>query len=310
MRRSLARLVLTAGFAGALTLVATAGTQAASRSGVIFLPDGFSPEGVATGAGNSVYVGSLADGDIWRGDLRTGQGEILADAPKGRIAVGLKVSQRTRQVFVAGGGAGQAYVYDARSGADLGAITLTSGPSFVNDVALTSGGAWFTDSLQPQLYFLPVAPDGSLGSVRTLPLTGPAAEIVAPFNLNGIAASPDGSKLVVAHSGLAALMAVDPVSGQSQTIDLGGASVPNADGILLDGPRLWVVQNFVNQVSEIRMAPDYRSGTVESVRTDPDFRIPTTIARQGNTLVAVNARFDLGIPGPADAEYQLVLFDR
>ncbi len=36
----------------------------------------------------------------------------------------------------------------------------------------------------------------------------------------------------------------DPLTGASQEIDLGTESVTNGDGILLDGKRLWVVQNF------------------------------------------------------------------
>ena len=296
---------------GALALGSGVTAQAAPRADVIPLPDGFSPEGVASGSGNSVYVGSLRDGDVVRADLRSGKVDRVVDAPVGRQAVGLKASQRTGQLFVAGAQAGKAYVYDTKTGQDLGDITLTSNPdTFINDVALTKDGAWFTDSRQPQLYFLPVGPDGSLGSVETLALSGPAADTSGQFNLNGIAASPDGSRIVVAHSALASLMLVDPDTGESTTIDLGGDAVPNADGILLDGKRLWVVQNFLNQVSEIRLSPQFGSGTVASVTSDPDFRIPTTVARSGNTLVAVNARFDLGIPGPGDAEYELVLFSR
>lgn len=281
------------------------------RPDVIALPAGFSPEGVADGAGNQVFVGSLRDGDIWRGDLRTGKGGILVDAPGGRIAVGLKVDQPRQRIFVAGGPVGKLFVYDSRTGADLGALTLTDqADTFINDVALTRGGAWLTDSRQPVLYFVPFGRGGSLGPVQTLELTGPAADTTGAFNLNGIAVSRDGSVLVVAHSGRSELITVDPRTGTSTTIDLGGATVPNADGILLDGRRLWVVQNFSNQVSQVRLAPDYRSGKIVSVLTSPALRIPTTIARQGGRLVVVNARFDLGIPGPADADYELVVLRR
>ena len=99
-----------------------------------------------------------------------------------------------------------------------------------------------------------------------------------------------------------------PVTGGSETIDLGGESVTNADGILLDGPRLWVVQNRLNQVAEIRLSPDYSSGAVVATRTDGDFDVPTTIARHGNSLAAVNARF--GTPPTPDTQYDIVVIRR
>ena len=40
----------------------------------IDLPAGFFPEGIESGRGTSVFVGSLFDGAIWRGDVRTGSG--------------------------------------------------------------------------------------------------------------------------------------------------------------------------------------------------------------------------------------------
>jgi hypothetical protein len=46
----------------------------------------------------------------------------------------------------------------------------------------------------------------------------------------------------------------------------------------------------------IRLSPDYTAGGLACFITSPDFRIPTTIARHGNTLYAVNARFDVAPP--------------
>jgi len=300
-----AGLLLTLGLSG------VGAAQADADPGVIPLPAGFSPEGVAIGSGTQVFAGSLRDGDVWRGDLRTGQGRVFIDAPASRTAVGLKVDLPGGRIFVAGGGFGKAFVYDNRTGADLGALTLTTqADTFINDVTLTRDGAWFTDSRQPSLYFVPFGPGKSLGPVQTLALSGPAADTSGAFNLNGIASSRNGSTLVVVHSARSELIAVDPRSGASTAIDLGGASVPNGDGILLEGRRLWVVQNFSNQVSQVRLSPDFSSGKVVAVLTSPDLRIPTTIARQGDRLVVVNARFDLGIPGPADAAYELVVLRR
>ena len=77
------------------------------------------------------------------GDLRTGQVEQFIDAPPGRMAVGLKADVRHGFLFVAGGFTGQAYVYDLETGAELAMFHLGG---LINDVALTSDAAWFTDS--------------------------------------------------------------------------------------------------------------------------------------------------------------------
>ncbi|CAN0284654.1 unnamed protein product, partial [Ectocarpus sp. 13 AM-2016] len=50
--------------------------SASSRLYVIDLPTGFSPEGITSGAGWIAFVGSLVDGNIWKGDLKTGEGEV------------------------------------------------------------------------------------------------------------------------------------------------------------------------------------------------------------------------------------------
>ena len=102
---------------------------------------------------------------------------------------------------------------------------------------------------------------------RTLQLSGPAADTSADFNNNGIQATPDGKTLIVAHSGQGALNTVDPATGASHTI--AGVSVPSVDGILLKGGQLFAVQNFLNQIAEVRLSPDLTSGTVERGHHQP-----------------------------------------
>jgi sugar lactone lactonase YvrE len=140
-----------------------------------------------------------------------------------------------------------------------------------------------------------------------LTLSGPAADLTGQFNLNGIASSHDGSTLIVAHTANASLYTVDPETGASALI--AGVSVPNVDGILLDGSRLWAVQNFDNKISEIRLGRDLRSGVIEKVITSSRFEVPTTVARHGNSLAVVNAKFDTGFP-PTATQYEAVIVNR
>jgi hypothetical protein len=48
---------------------------------------------------------------------------VLVAGQAGRSAIGIKVDRRNR-LFVAGGATGQAFVYDARTGADLASYQL------------------------------------------------------------------------------------------------------------------------------------------------------------------------------------------
>ena len=150
-------------------LVVTTAAAARPFPTELALPTGFQPEGIAIGHGHTFFVGSIPTGQIWRGDLRTGQGAVLPLTPPGRAATGMKVDHRGR-LFVAGAGTGQGYVYDARTGAPLATFQLAPAGQFINDVVVTRDAAWFTNSSQPELYRLAIARDGTLGGVTTVPL--------------------------------------------------------------------------------------------------------------------------------------------
>jgi sugar lactone lactonase YvrE len=277
--------------------------------GLIVLPGATSAEGIAKGQGSTFYAGDLFTGDIFRGNIRSGTAERFIDAPddEGRMAVGMAFTARHHLLFVAGGLTGQAYVYDTRSGDTVATYQFDSPEtSLINDVTLTAHGAWFTDSFHSVLYFVPLSKAGELGAFRTLQLTGPAAEIIGggAVNLNGIRASRGGHTLIVAHSANGALYTVDPDTGASAAID--GVSVPGVDGIELAGDKLWAVQGSSNQITRISLNDDLTAGTVEKVITSEDFQFPATVARFGNTLAVVNAKFDTGFPPTAD-QYEVVL---
>jgi sugar lactone lactonase YvrE len=256
----------------------------------IDLPDGFAPEGIAIGRGHTFFVGSIPSGAVYRGDLRTGEGSVLVPSAAGRQAIGLDVDPNGR-LFVAGGPTGRAFVYDARSGELLAEYVLTTGATFVNDVVVTRDGAYFTDSLQQQLYRVPLGPGGALGTAaETIPLSGDIA-FVAGFNVNGIDATPSGRTLVVVQSNLGKLFTVDPRTGVADEIDLGGETVTAGDGILLDGKTLFVVRNQQNRIAVVSLSADLGTGTLVTHLTNPGFSVPTTIAEFGQRLYAVNARF-------------------
>ena len=295
----------------ALAVLAPGAAVARPFPDLIRLPDGFQPEGIASGRGTSLYVGSIPTGAVWAGDARSGRGAVLVPPHPGRAAIGIKVDRRNR-IFVAGGPTGQGYVYDARTGADLASYQLTPAgtpATFVNDVVVTGRAAYFTDSLNQQLYVVPLGRHGRLpgqGAVRTLPLTGDLV-FQEGFNLNGIAAARGGRVLVVVQSNTGKLFTVNPRTGVTDEIDLGAATVTNGDGLLLLGRHLFVVRNRLNLIAVVKLSHSLERGRVVAELSDPDFDVPTTITFTAGSLYAVNARF--GNPDPANARYDIVRVD-
>ena len=278
---------------------------------LIQLPTGFRPEGIAVGKGTTFYTGSLANGAIYRGDLRTGQGSIFIPGQTGMVTVGLGFDKRGNRLFAAGGGTGLGRVFDARTGALLKSYQLASAGNFINDVVITREAAFFTNSSQALLYRVPFGKNGSLpddSAVQALPLSG-GWEQVAGFNANGIEATPNGKHLVVVNSTAGKLYKVDPRSGAASEIDLGGESVSAGDGLRFRDELLYVVRNRLNEIVVIDLNKDLTKGKVEDRLTNPNFNVPTTLAAFGDNLYAVNAKFGAATPDAIPYEVVKVQLD-
>jgi hypothetical protein len=307
------RTLLAAALALATVTAAAAGARGAEFPATIDLPNGWNPEGIAIAPGGTFYVGSIngvgptgsTAGDIYRGDVKTGLGAPFVDAPAGRNAIGVEYDRG--RLFVAGGPTGDGYVYDAATGATLRTYNFADLPpgTFVNDVVATRTAAYFTDSMRPVLYRVPLGPGGApSASFETLELSGDYVQVPG-FNVNGIDATPNGKTLVIVQSSTGKLFAVDPQTGVADEIDLGGATVMGGDGLLLDGPTLYVVvrNQDLTGIAAVRLAPDLASGRIVSEIESADFAVPTTVDDFGNRLYVVNARF--GTPVTTTTGYWL-----
>jgi hypothetical protein len=282
-----------------LALSPAVGASPAGRSSKfparIDLPNGFFPEGIERGRGTTFFVGSLLDGTVLRGDLRTGSAAVLAAGAPGSAAAGIAYDARHDRIWVAGGGPqlvgnGDVRVYDASSGALL-ATYQPPGVGLLNDVAVTRNAVYVTDSGFPQLVVIPLARDGSLpppSAATILPVGGDMLQ--APgINLNGIVAK-DGV-LLVANSTTGKLFRVDPATGTADKLDLGGADLSYPDGLELLGHKLYVVRPFDNRVTVISLKARVTSGVVVGHLTDPSLDIPSTATVAAGRLWAVNLRF-------------------
>ncbi|GAA3143619.1 superoxide dismutase [Nonomuraea roseoviolacea] len=284
-------VVAPAALALVVTLGGPAGAAADRQPGrfprSISLPDGFQPEGIAIGRGPYAYVGSMADGSIYRADLRTGRGEIFSRGP-GTPALGLTLDHG--RLFVAGGTGGDLRVLDVRTGEALATYRLTGGPAFVNDLTITHGAAWITDSTNPVLYKLPLRGGKLPAAARRIRLTGDLVYHKG-FNANGITPTPDGRGLLVVQSNTGGLFRVSR-SGRTRRVDLHGESLKEGDGLLLRGRTLYAVQNRLNTVTVLRLNETGTDGRVVRRVTDRRFDVPATMAAFRDRLYLPNARFD------------------
>ncbi|MGX1911165.1 SMP-30/gluconolactonase/LRE family protein [Streptomyces phaeochromogenes] len=282
-----------AGTANAATGTKTATTTGGTTAGGMWptefpLPNGFLPEGIAIGRKPYAYMGSRANGALYRTDLRTGEGRILFAGGTGLIAVGLKLDH-DGLLYVAGN-TGVARTHDSRTGEVVATHQLTEPTGhFINDVTLLGDRAWFTDSRAAALYGVP---RGRAGTVRTLPLTGDWVQLPDVNNANGIVGTPDGRALIVVKSTPGELYNVNLRTGHATKITLvGAANVVNGDGLYRIGRTLYVVQNRLNLISVFHLNSKATTATLTGTITDPRFDVPTTAARFANRLYLVNARF-------------------
>jgi Cu-Zn family superoxide dismutase len=265
------------------------------RRDIYELPgDAVFPEGIALD-GKSFFVSSTTDGTIFKGNVK--RPALTPFAPGGAdgrtTATGMKVDGRGR-LLVAGAGTGRAFVLSTSDGSTLKVLDSKPGSSqtFINDVTVAGGYAYFTDSLRPVILRAATSGD-SVGELEPwLDLTGTPFVYQDGFNANGIVSFDDGRLLVVVQSNTGKLFRINTRTKAVSEIDLGGKTVTNGDGLVARSSRLYVVRNSDNEIVEVKLRRNKREGRVgEAIRSDA-FMFPTTAALDGNRLLVVNSQFD------------------
>jgi sugar lactone lactonase YvrE len=286
----------------------------------VYTLDGAAPEGFAIGKGPTAY-NSSPDGSIYKVDLRSGQGEVLVEVqdPLDCFKLGMRVDDRTNYLFVAGCVYGNAFVYDAETGALIMEYQLNNSGEFgiVNDLTITKDAVYFTDSFRPVLYRLPLSRDGGI------PLDpGAATEIRLPDEFinndpfcctgNGIASTPNGKTLIIGHSNLARLYRLDTASGDVDQIAVDGPLAGFLDGIAMHGDTLYIMTPYdlpgppvsIDGIQVVELDKGYLSGRVVETITDPDnLDGVASGAIFGDSLYVNNARYTVEFPPAADTPY-------
>lgn len=243
------------------------------------------------------YVSGVNDGGrIYRG--RIGEEALEVWQPGGvdgrTTARGIDVDGAGR-VFVAGGPSGRLWVISA-DGATLAALATPAG-TFLNDVAVgADGAAYFTDSNQARIWRVAQGAGGAWQATLWLDASAAIPVVLPGFNLGGIVATPNGRYLLVSQGTTGRLWRIDLATKEILQVDLGGASIVNADGIVLRGHTLWVVQNFSRQITELALSSHWSEARVVSVTPTPANRTFTTAKIAKGRLLIVDSQFGFAPP--------------
>ena len=269
------------------------------------LPDGWMPEGIERGPEATVFVGSLADGAIWRGDLRTGAGDVLVPGIAGTMCAGICYEPAHDRIWCAYAGRGEVRVFDASSGALLERYRPDGPLASANDVAVTPRAVYATDTYRARLIVISREANGTLppaSAATFLELGGDYVQVgdETTVNLNGIVAV--GDVILVAQSETGKLFRVDPATGVATLVDLGGVGLGRPDGLELDGETLYSVSNREDRVVVVALDRGFTRGSVIGELTDPSLDFPTTAVVTLGHLWAVNLRLTTTPPGP-DVSY-------
>ena len=255
------------------------------------------PEGIAYDERTQrVFVSSTTDGTVFRG--RSSDETLTPFLPPGgdgrTTAVGLEVDDDGR-LWVAGGGTGLVFVYDAKTGALIAKLTAATGagPTFINDIAVDRNGVgYITDSMRPVIYRAVPNGAGGYSIEQWLPLAGTPIVYGIGFNLNGIVVSSSGQYLFTIQSNTGKLYRIDVATKEIVQLDVGGATFSAGDGLWLHGNSLYVLRNQQEQIVEIHIQPNQATGTVVSETTDESFQFPTSLVGARGRLLVVNSQFD------------------
>jgi sugar lactone lactonase YvrE len=259
------------------------------------------PEGIAYDASAAaLYTGGAADGVLARIDVASGATQVVA--PAGRLVppgtttfpavLGMKVDAR-RRLWIAGGRTGKFWVVDAASGRVIREQAVpTVGRSLLNDLVFVGSAAYITDTFVPTLWRV-AAHGETVGELEPwLDLRTSVIPYEKAQSLNGIAATPDGRRLIVVHMSRGMLFTIDVASKAITPVDTAGEDLSGADGLVLDGDVLYVVRQTAGEVATVRLSGDFARGTVVSRFKDPALNWPATAVRVGGDLIVVNTQFN------------------
>lgn len=253
-----------------------------------------------------IYVSATnRNGTIYRGRIGSGQLQVWQGPQPGNDGRGI-TTDRAGRVYVAGGPSAEVRVF-SRSGALLAELPTRAAGSFLNDVWIArDGAAYVTDSSLPVIWRVrQVRGRFIIERWRDVSDTITYTPSLSDFDLGGIVATPDGRYLITAQGTTGQLWRVDLRTKRIREVTIEGNRVVNADGLVLRGHHLTVVQNFSRQVTRLRLDGQWlRARPTQVIPTDTN-RTFTTAKLVRGRLLMVDSKFGFP-PTAAVAESRVV----
>lgn len=290
-------------------------TQVPSQPGRSDLPStyvvseeqGVLPEGIEVTPAGRIYVTSSGTGDVRVGSVGSATMRTFARGSEvGRSsALGVHADARGR-VFVASPSGVDVYSSDGELLARRAAADDEEASTYLNDLVITSDAVYVTDSANALVWRMDLR-GNVIGELRPWLRARQLMPSFEPgwFYLNGIVASPDGSRLLVSAQGLGALIRVDTEAAAAEFVVMDGSIFGNfgPDGMVLERDVVRGVLNYGapdrgQGLYVARLDPQWRSGSVVAATTDADFSTPTTVAASGDRYLVVNSQLDTAPGSP------------
>ncbi|WP_265447170.1 SMP-30/gluconolactonase/LRE family protein [Flexivirga meconopsidis] len=260
---------------------------------------GSNPEGIEVTRTGTMYVTSVATGEVFRGSTRDSQlRSWLPAGSDGRTAAtGIHVD-RWGRVLVAGAATGHFYVYSPDG--ELLADRSVPGESFLNDFAFTKDAVYVTDSAKGAVYRASLSRSG-IG--RLEPFVEAADFTPAPSFLNGIVSTAGGRYLLVVDWLTNITYRVDVRTREVRQVTVAGGQELGGDGALLQGRMLRTVQTDWSTeqtfLRTARFSGDYLTATVVSDSARVGFDVsPTTVARDRARYLWVGSQLNSDLQRP------------
>ncbi len=249
--------------------------------------------------GGHLYFGSL-NGEIWRTDLNRKLERFAGPGSGLREVLGLKVDAQRRLLWAVTGvfpdllptdtpkkdvGTTGLHAYDLSTGKRVRDCGLDERPTMhgFNDMALASNGdVYVSNSTDSSIYKL---------SANGCKLDRIAQDRAMSFP-NGIALTPDGSRLYAAH--VEGISMIDVRTGKRTQLSVpDNAAVNSIDGLVWDGKDLLAIQPtpYLARVARIRLSDDglaIREVTTMSSRPPPGLNLATGVVAGDHYYIAAN----------------------
>ncbi|WP_433304640.1 SMP-30/gluconolactonase/LRE family protein [Actinoplanes sp. CA-030573] len=251
--------------------------------------------------GGFYYVSGNQNAIIYRGRPNQSTAQVFLTAADGVPNNPTGIKAANGRLYIAGAFEGTITVFDLTTHRLIRRFTTGAG-GLINDLVVTGrGDVYATDSFRPTLWHITAA------QVRHDPplVLSPWVDLSpsVPYGLpdrpaaNGIVALNNGRTLVFVQNTTGVLYRVDTSTGAITTVDTGGVTLRNADGLTLTGHTLYVVRNVDEQIAVLHLSLDARRARVATTITDPSFDVPTSVAVTGFRLLVTNSQLDKVLAG-------------